>query len=527
MIQHLLRKTGILTVSIAFSILGMQSSSVAQCTNASAYATATAPTSGTTTISTCQYQTEYSTVNSVVAGSTYQSAYSGGGCITVHSGTPGGPVVAWGNSPLTWTAAVNGTHYIHYNTTCACGTASSCLTSTITFISSSAPTCSDGIQNGTETGIDCGGTCPACAPGCSDGIQNGTETGVDCGGTCPPCVSGSHTNTACANVTVNVAVSSSVAFYDDGGIGGNPCLDAAVATGNYCNCNCFTTTTFCAPVGQYLVVNFSEFAMWNTTSGWDWMKIFDNNAASGTVLYDNSSTGPNNPHGDCGIGTPFSRCSSGRCLTFQFWATSVVNRAGWEAIVYSTSTACVIPLPSELISFSAKLVQDKVEILWTTASEVNTAYFVIEKSQNGTDWIEAGEISAAGNSSTQRTYAVTDLQPFDGTSFYRIKTVDMDGAFKYSSVAAVSNQNVSDLDFTAYPNPASDELYIALSDMIANSISFEMYDISGKLIYTKSAQGQSGNYILNGLNDLPSGPVILKVLDENGRMIGRKLINIE
>jgi hypothetical protein len=158
---------------------------------------------------------------------------------------------------------------------------------------------------------------------------------------------------------------------------------------------------------------------------------------------------------------------------------------------------------------------------------VNTAYFVIEKSQNGTDWIEAGEISAAGNSSTQRTYAVTDLQPFDGTSFYRIKTVDMDGAFKYSSVAAVSNQNVSDLDFTAYPNPASDELYIALSDMIANSISFEMYDISGKLIYTKSAQGQSGNYILNGLNDLPSGPVILKVLDENGRMIGRKLINIE
>jgi uncharacterized protein (TIGR02145 family) len=53
------------------------------------------------------------------------------------------------------------------------------------------PTCSDGIQNGTETGIDCGGaTCPACpiTPTCSDGIQNGTETGIDCGGvTCPVC----------------------------------------------------------------------------------------------------------------------------------------------------------------------------------------------------------------------------------------------------------------------------------------------------------------------------------------------------
>ncbi len=50
------------------------------------------------------------------------------------------------------------------------------------------PTCSDGIQNQDETGIDCGGSiCPAC-PTCSDGVQNGDETGVDCGGTnCPAC----------------------------------------------------------------------------------------------------------------------------------------------------------------------------------------------------------------------------------------------------------------------------------------------------------------------------------------------------
>ena len=50
------------------------------------------------------------------------------------------------------------------------------------------PSCTDGIQNGNETGVDCGGPdCPAC-PTCSDGIQNGDETGVDCGGSsCPPC----------------------------------------------------------------------------------------------------------------------------------------------------------------------------------------------------------------------------------------------------------------------------------------------------------------------------------------------------
>ena len=55
-------------------------------------------------------------------------------------------------------------------------------------LSGSGPTCNDGIQNGSETGVDCGGPdCPAC-PTCSDGIQNGSETGVDCGGPdCPAC----------------------------------------------------------------------------------------------------------------------------------------------------------------------------------------------------------------------------------------------------------------------------------------------------------------------------------------------------
>ncbi|MEN8185967.1 MAG: hypothetical protein ABFR05_02425 [Bacteroidota bacterium] len=46
--------------------------------------------------------------------------------------------------------------------------------------------CFDGIQNGDETGVDCGGSCTPC-PTCDDGIQNGDETSVDCGGSCNPC----------------------------------------------------------------------------------------------------------------------------------------------------------------------------------------------------------------------------------------------------------------------------------------------------------------------------------------------------
>ena len=53
-------------------------------------------------------------------------------------------------------------------------------------VCNACPTCSDGIQNGEEVGVDCGGACDAC-PTCDDGIQNGDETGIDCGGACDPC----------------------------------------------------------------------------------------------------------------------------------------------------------------------------------------------------------------------------------------------------------------------------------------------------------------------------------------------------
>lgn len=74
------------------------------------------------------------------------------------------------------------------------------------------PTCSDGIQNQGETGVDCGGPCSAC-PTCSDGIQNGDETGVDCGGSCSACDPGS-----CTDVTVNShGFESGWGIWNDGG----------------------------------------------------------------------------------------------------------------------------------------------------------------------------------------------------------------------------------------------------------------------------------------------------------------------
>ena len=58
-------------------------------------------------------------------------------------------------------------------------------------VGTAPPTCTDGIENGDEEGVDCGGSCPnPCPTTCTDGIENGDEEGVDCGGSCPnPCPS--------------------------------------------------------------------------------------------------------------------------------------------------------------------------------------------------------------------------------------------------------------------------------------------------------------------------------------------------
>ena len=129
------------------------------CVNLSAYGSLTAPSSpGLQTISSCTFQSEYNTIFSVVSGRQYRSTYNLGGYITVRHTSYNGTVVAAGFSPLTWTAPISGTYYIHYNTNSSCGTASSCGTSTIECLSCSAPAApvNDLVCNATN--ITCGQT---------------------------------------------------------------------------------------------------------------------------------------------------------------------------------------------------------------------------------------------------------------------------------------------------------------------------------------------------------------------------------
>ncbi len=105
------------------------------CTNTNGFGLATAPSAGAgpLTISTCTFAGEYSTVNDVAGATNYQSESTGGAgnFITIRQGTSGGPVIAFGPSPLFWTSTVAGTYFQHINVNAECDNDLSCHTQTI------------------------------------------------------------------------------------------------------------------------------------------------------------------------------------------------------------------------------------------------------------------------------------------------------------------------------------------------------------------------------------------------------------
>lgn len=122
------------------------------------------------------------------------------------------------------------------------------------------PTCTDGIQNGDEEGVDCGGS--ECAPciTCTDGIQNGDETGIDCGGSsCPPCGGG-----GCAyEVIDNGTFESGWGIWNDGGSDARRSSgDVAYANnGTYCVRIQDNTSTSVVTTDALNLVNYDELTV--------------------------------------------------------------------------------------------------------------------------------------------------------------------------------------------------------------------------------------------------------------------------
>jgi hypothetical protein len=127
----------------------------------------------------------------------------------------------------------------------------------------------------------------------------------------------------------------------------------------------------------------------------------------------------------------------------------------WQ-LTNGSSLDCFV-LPVELLAFEATPHHTSVDLDWSTATELNNDRFVVERGTSTTDFRPIGEVDGAGNSITRIDYAFTDHAPLAGTSYYRLRQVDLDGSISFSPVRSVEYGSATGA-FTPYPNPARDHI---------------------------------------------------------------------
>jgi hypothetical protein len=185
------------------------------------------------------------------------------------------------------------------------------------------------------------------------------------------------------------------------------------------------------------------------------------------------------------------------------------------------------PLPIELLSFDAIAEGDKVGITWETVTETNNAYFTIEKSNDGKTFTKLMDVQGAGNSTSNRYYAETDYEPYDGTSYYRLKQTDYNGKTEYFTIDVVTLTKNGQQQLVVYPNPIDNTttLNVSVTGYKGEEVLVVLRDIQGKDFLSKVLLSQDDDhvFVLEDTKTLPTGVYIITA-SSNNKIYNYKLI---
>lgn len=245
-----------------------------------------------------------------------------------------------------------------------------------------------------------------------------------------------------------------------------------------------------------------------TSTGYFYYQNFDNNFTGielangqtivlGSIIYNHSVGGPES-------GSGFISSS------VQDPPISYINLPAFDTRPIVITGPQFGPLPISIKSFDAiKHSASSAKLDWTTSKEVNSDYFGIERSIDGSTWDEIARVKAAGDSNVDIAYDyIDDRLPLSRTNgqvfYYRLRMTDLDGAFKYSDVRGVNFDKQALGPISIYPNPTTEIVNIDLSEVVMEDgdVYVSVYDMSGRLVMTKQIIG-SGIELIK-VDQLPS-----------------------
>ena len=176
-------------------------------------------------------------------------------------------------------------------------------------------------------------------------------------------------------------------------------------------------------------------------------------------------------------------------------------------------------LPVSFSNWQGNRINRDVNLTWATATEQNASHFILECSENGgRSWSERTQVSAR-NLTNGSEYRYLDQNAPSGSLQYRLRQVDFDGQFAYSSILTISERKEIGT-VTVYPQPAANGLNISLSENFSGG-QLELYDSSGKLVMS-----QTINQLTERLetSKLPGGIYLLRVVGENQSVTAKRII---
>lgn len=166
-----------------------------------------------------------------------------------------------------------------------------------------------------------------------------------------------------------------------------------------------------------------------------------------------------------------------------------------SGLIGNTSTN----LPITLVYFNVSPQKKDALVKWGVANQLNNQFFEIERSKDAINWAKIITLDGAGTTSQYLEYQYLDKNTLRGTSYYRLKQIDFNGEFSYSSIVAI---NIKD-EINIYPNPAKDFVNITIDDN-SKPYYIKIIDNVGKECTIKEVQKQDNILTIN-INHLPNG----------------------
>jgi hypothetical protein len=178
-----------------------------------------------------------------------------------------------------------------------------------------------------------------------------------------------------------------------------------------------------------------------------------------------------------------------------------------------------VTLPVNLTEFSGKPTDDRNTLLnWITGSEQSNKQFDVEISNNGVNFSLLGSVPSQGNSSTEQHYEYLHVKPQSGTSWYRLKQVDIDGKSKYSQTVAVTINNDLVKAFV-YPVPSNNTITVNFGSLV-NKGNIDILSADMKLVKRETVNNLSLKKDIN-IQGLSKGVYFIKLSMETGTQLLR------